>query len=328
MSTIPDTPARPRALRALRPLSVLALGLAVLGGVATPTVASASPAPPVAAPGVTAAVASDNPIVRYAEDIANGDAETGWGGGSVPYAWGGGHAGGVGPSLGTCAGYTGPAPCRADVTRGTDCSGFTRWVYDLAYGEDVLGAGNTNNQIAEMTSVGAANAQPGDLVFYGTSSTNTHHVGVYIGGGEMIDALETGTNVREDSVSVGSDIVGYYHLNKPLPTQVTTYTASSSTVQFGQQVETFGRTTTGTTEADVYTPGKGWSGWTSLGGTLADDPTAVQYGTQLQVFGRAANGHTYSDVWTPNTGWSGWTDLGGVIASDPVAIQYGNQMQV
>ena len=162
-----------------------------------------TPTPAASAPGV-------NPIVAYAEDIAAGDAEPGWGGGHVPYSWGGGHAGTPGPSLGTCSGYTGPLPCQADQTRGVDCSGLTRWVFDLAYGSDVLGPGNTNNQIAELTRVGAGQQAPGDLVFYGSSTTNTHHVGIYIGGGEMIDALQTGTVVREDSVSVGSDIVGYY----------------------------------------------------------------------------------------------------------------------
>jgi NlpC/P60 family protein len=151
-----------------------------------------------------------NPIVAYAESIAAGDAEPGWGGGHVPYSWGGGHGASPGPSLGTCVGYTGPSPCEADQTKGVDCSGFTRWVYALAYGSDVLGAGSTNNQIAELTPVSTANATPGDLIFYGTSTTNTHHVGIYIGGGKMIDALETGTVVREDSVNIESDIVGYY----------------------------------------------------------------------------------------------------------------------
>ena len=39
--------------------------------------------------------------------------------------------------------------------------------------------------------------QPGDLVFYGSP---VHHVGIYVGGGQMIDALHTGTVVRYDSI--------------------------------------------------------------------------------------------------------------------------------
>ena len=47
---------------------------------------------------------------------------------------------------------------------------------------------------------------PGDLVFY---SPDLHHVGIYIGHGEMIDAFETGTSVRTDPLL--PDIYGFYH---------------------------------------------------------------------------------------------------------------------
>ena len=165
-------------------------------------------APTLGTPTPTAPIPVSNQIVAYAQAIADGDAEPGWDGGHVPYSWGGGHAGSPGPSLGTCLGYTGPSPCLANQTTGVDCSGLVRWVFDLAYGSDVLGAGNTNSQIAQTTHV--TTPQPGDLVFYGSSTTNTHHVGIYIGNGEMIDALETGTVVRQDSVNVASDLLGYY----------------------------------------------------------------------------------------------------------------------
>jgi cell wall-associated NlpC family hydrolase len=42
-------------------------------------------------------------------------------------------------------------------------------------------------------------ALPGDLIFYGTPS-DVYHVGIYIGGGEMIDAPETGQNVSISSI--------------------------------------------------------------------------------------------------------------------------------
>ncbi|MGH9091929.1 MAG: NlpC/P60 family protein, partial [Acidimicrobiales bacterium] len=41
---------------------------------------------------------------------------------------------------------------------------------------------------------------PGDLVFFGGSATDVSHVGIAIGGGEMIDAPYTGTVVRIDQV--------------------------------------------------------------------------------------------------------------------------------
>jgi cell wall-associated NlpC family hydrolase len=46
--------------------------------------------------------------------------------------------------------------------------------------------------------------QPGDLLFYGSP---IHHVGIYEGGGVMINAPETGENVRRDSIG-RSDYAG------------------------------------------------------------------------------------------------------------------------
>lgn len=146
--------------------------------------------------------------VSVAKQIQAAKAVSPWKGGKVHYSWGGGHGSKYGPTKGTCSGYTGPKPCRANVTVGVDCSGFTRWVYARAWGKDVLGSGNTDSQLAKMHKVSKAKAVPGDLVFFGTLH-NTHHVGVYVGGGKMINAAHTGTVVRTDSLH--SDLVGYYH---------------------------------------------------------------------------------------------------------------------
>lgn len=149
-------------------------------------------------------------IVAYARSIAMGHSEPGWQGGHVPYSWGGGHRNVTpGPSLGTCLGYTGSIrPCPATSTRGVDCSGFTRWVYYLAYGHDILGGGNTNHHLARGRRIPASQAVPGDLVYYGSSPTNTHHVGIFRGNGRMFNAPFTGTYVRTDPLR--SDIVGFY----------------------------------------------------------------------------------------------------------------------
>jgi len=73
----------------------------------------------------------------------------------------------------------------------------------------VLGAGNTNNQVAEMTKVSSPVA--GDLVFFGFSATDTDHVGVYIGNGNRINAAETGTQVNTVPVAdVPDSLIGYY----------------------------------------------------------------------------------------------------------------------
>ena len=158
-------------------------------------------------------------IVSYAQAIENGSAEpgynaaagnnSGWPGGYIQYVWGGGHGGVPGPSTGTCAGDPQSLSCSDPAAIGLDCSGFARWVYYLAYGQqDVLGSGSTRNQIAEMSQVGSP--VPGDLVFFGSSASDTDHVGVYIGNGQMINAYDTGTDVQTNSVSAGGNLIGYY----------------------------------------------------------------------------------------------------------------------
>lgn len=141
-------------------------------------------------------------VVSYAQAIENGDPEVGWHGGDVPYLWGGGHESSPGPSVTDANGGPGV---------GLDCSGFTRWVYDLAYGSDVLGSGSTINQDEEMTRV--SSPAPGDLVFFGPSLSSSTHVGVYIGNGQMIDEPHTGTVVETDTVSSAfGNILGYFRL--------------------------------------------------------------------------------------------------------------------
>jgi cell wall-associated NlpC family hydrolase len=55
---------------------------------------------------------------------------------------------------------------------------------------------------------------PGDLVFYGTPA-NVHHVGLYIGGGLMIDAPDFGQRVKSEPYNE----TGY--LGATLPTGAT-----------------------------------------------------------------------------------------------------------
>ncbi|GAA0438196.1 hypothetical protein Acor_62310 [Acrocarpospora corrugata] len=128
--------------------------------------------------------------------------------GTLPYSWGGGHAPRPGPSRGTCAGYEGKIkPCPAKRTRGLDCSGLTRWVYHIAYGWDVLGPGNTDSHLKRLHRT--TDPRPGDLVFFGKRK-RTHHAGIYIGDGKMINAYATGTVIRVDEVDILDDLLGYY----------------------------------------------------------------------------------------------------------------------
>jgi cell wall-associated NlpC family hydrolase len=161
-----------------------------------------------------------NRITTIAYAIEAGQHQPGWWGGEIPYSWGGGHSEDPGPSLGTCQGYRGAIkPCPATRTLGLDCSGFARWVYHLAYGRDVLGPGNTDDHVKRLKRIPAAAAKPGDLVFYGKvgkRKVSTHHVGVYVGRGRMINALRTGTEVRIDRVTALDDLAGYFRYARAL----------------------------------------------------------------------------------------------------------------
>lgn len=142
-------------------------------------------------------------IVRLAYEIERKD---------ITYSWGGGHADEPGPSKGTCLGYKGKIkPCPAARTRGLDCSGFTRWVYALAHGSDVLGPGNTDDHVRRMYRV--KKPQPGDLVYFGKITkkrVKTHHVGIFLGGGKMMNAPETGAEIRVDDIADKKGFAGYY----------------------------------------------------------------------------------------------------------------------
>lgn len=127
----------------------------------------------------------------------------------IVYSWGGGHAERPGPSKGTCLGYTGKIkPCPAARTRGLDCSGFTRWVYALAHGTDVLGPGNTDDHLRRLRRVTLP--RPGDLVYFGKSRKKTRHVGIYLGRGRMMNAPETGAVVRVDDIDRVKGFLGFY----------------------------------------------------------------------------------------------------------------------
>lgn len=91
---------------------------------------------------------------------------------------------------------------------GVDCSGLSRWVYNVVFGRDVLGGGNTNMQLQLLKRV--TTPQPGDLVFFGRSARETTHVGIFVGNRRMINAAATGTDVRTDTVTSRSNLVGYY----------------------------------------------------------------------------------------------------------------------
>ncbi len=77
---------------------------------------------------------------------------------------------------------------------GFDCSGLTQAAYKAAHvslprvAQDQYDAGPS-------VPIGSP-LEPGDLVFFGGSASDVSHVGLYIGGSDMIDAPHTGAFVR------------------------------------------------------------------------------------------------------------------------------------
>jgi peptidoglycan DL-endopeptidase CwlO len=132
--------------------------------VAAPT--TAPPPPPTTAPGVPPP-SGNAPAPGYQLAIAYARAQIG-----KPYAWGG-----AGPNAFDCSGLVMMAWAQAGVY-------FPHLAQD---------------QYDMTARIPLASLLPGDLVFYGTPS-DVYHVGLYIGGGDMIAAPETGENVQIQSI--------------------------------------------------------------------------------------------------------------------------------
>jgi cell wall-associated NlpC family hydrolase len=82
-----------------------------------------------------------------------------------------------------------------------DCSGLTMWSWAHA---GVYMAHSAESQYYEFPHIPIGDVQPGDLVFFGSP---IHHVGMVVGGGQMIEAPHTGAVVRYASY-FRPDLVG------------------------------------------------------------------------------------------------------------------------
>jgi peptidoglycan DL-endopeptidase CwlO len=88
-----------------------------------------------------------------------------------------------------------------------DCSGLAMYCYSVATG--IALPHNAAMQYAAITHIARDSAQPGDLVFFGYSAGSIHHVGIYIGNGQMIHAPHTGDVVSYESVDYSGDLYGF-----------------------------------------------------------------------------------------------------------------------
>jgi cell wall-associated NlpC family hydrolase len=87
-----------------------------------------------------------------------------------------------------------------------DCSGLTSWAWRAG---GVTLPHSSRAQWSATSRVTIDELQPGDLVFYGSP---IHHVGLFIGGGQMIEAPETGKYVQYASI-FRRDFVGAGRVN-------------------------------------------------------------------------------------------------------------------
>jgi len=81
---------------------------------------------------------------------------------------------------------------------GFDCSGLVVWAYGLA---GVVVPRVANDQWHAEPRVAMGQLVPGDLIFFGTGAY-ADHVGIYVGGSAMVDAPDTGADVRIDNIPV------------------------------------------------------------------------------------------------------------------------------
>jgi peptidoglycan DL-endopeptidase RipA len=103
----------------------------------------------------------------------------------TPYAWGGGGTRGPGP---------GQDPDQGVI--GFDCSGLTQYAYAKA---GISIQRNSKAQYASLPKVASDDLQAGDLVFWGSGGTSPGsivHVAIYLGGGKVVQAPQSGDVVK------------------------------------------------------------------------------------------------------------------------------------
>jgi cell wall-associated NlpC family hydrolase len=142
----------------------------------------------------------------------------------VPYRWGG-----------------------TDPATGLDCSGLTQRVYaDLGIDLPRTSAQQATSGRAVAS---LSDAQPGDLVFFDSSTARSgiDHVGIYVGGGQMIAAPQEGESVKIQKVGTPTVI------RRVLPDGVSTAAVGTSAAGSA----TSGSSLAGVPYADLFTRAAG-----------------------------------------------------------------------
>lgn len=131
----------------------------------------------------------------------SGGSSTGSGGGGAPVAPPNGNV--VQTAIAYARAQLGkPYIFGGEGPNGYDCSGLTMKAY--AYAGVYIGSHSVNNQWYTAAGRGQivpySQRQPGDLIFWGGGPGSFYHIGIYIGGGQMIAAPTEGDVVKIQSV--------------------------------------------------------------------------------------------------------------------------------
>ncbi len=175
--------------------------------------------------------------------------------GNTPYTWGGGH--GASPGL-TYGFYDGVDPDSKNdgSILGFDCSGFVRWAWWRATGQDFLNStsqGQLNKLAAnpsQATKVtGKFDLLPGDVLFFG-SAGKIHHVALYLGDYKVVEARESGTKIMVSSLSSHGDFYAGY---RPLVAGAPVADNTGNAYVWGSAVNVRAAATTASAKVGVIT---------------------------------------------------------------------------
>lgn len=119
----------------------------------------------------------------------------------VRYSWGGGNASGASYGFGEGAGI-----------KGFDCSGLTLYAWAQA---GVYLYHSAQMQYDGSRHLAISQLQVGDLVFYGSSSTNISHVGLYIGNGQVVHAPNSRSVVQTGPVYLWNGYFSWVGAGRP-----------------------------------------------------------------------------------------------------------------
>ncbi|HEY2165539.1 MAG TPA: NlpC/P60 family protein [Jatrophihabitantaceae bacterium] len=125
----------------------------------------------------------------------------------TPYSWAGGNANG--PTLGVCAGDGAFNDCNVV---GFDCSGLVMY----AWAQFPFAHYAATQYLQGSYHPSEGNLMPGDLAFWSSDGTvaGIHHVAIYIGGGMVIQAPESGELIQETPLNDVS--WGLFGFTRPL----------------------------------------------------------------------------------------------------------------